>query len=166
MVIIAITNNAQDNLEGQNSGIDDRCADWEIFDPTLDAAGRGGGEGGLESSAIGCVRVCYIESADATSPVAATADARIVDDSDNDSGGDAVSMEANQWTLRLSRSDIARDGGTSQSRIEVITGDRAAGATANALVGENARIEVATNQRYCRVWDDTTDSEIAGLRSD
>ena len=164
VVIIAITNNAQDNLEGQNSGIDARCGRWEIFDPTLDAAGRGGGQGGLESTAIGCVRVCYIESVDNTNPAAAAAGARIVaEGGSTDTGGAAVTAD-NQWRLKFSRSDVTRDGGATSTRRAAITGERAAGTTAVALVGDDYHIEVATNQRYCRVWNDTTDTEEAELR--
>ena len=73
VVIVSITNSQADNLEGQNAGIEARCEPWEIFDPTLEAAGRGGdGNGGLTSSAIGCRRVCYaVPHADAVSTATA-----------------------------------------------------------------------------------------------
>ena len=50
VVIVSITNSQADNLEGQNAGIEARCEPWEIFDPTLAAAGRGGtpANGGLD----------------------------------------------------------------------------------------------------------------------
>ena len=167
VVIIAITNNSADNLEGQNSDVAARCQRWEIFDPTLDAAGRGGGNGGLQSSAIGCRRVCYIASVPNTTTAAADP-ARIVDKDNNNSNGEEVLDAPNQWRLRFSRSDIVsggKDDPDGEKRVEVITGDRAAGSTATKLVGDNQRIEVATNQRYCRVWNDSTDEEIANLRS-
>ena len=176
VVIIAITNNSADNLEGQNSGLDSRCQPWEIFDPTLDAAGRGGpdGLGGITSSASGCRRVCYIESVPNTT-TAAVGNARIVyqDTSASpakyiDSEGKEVDAGANQWKLKFSRSgavDTGKDNPDGRPRVEVITGDRKTSDMANKLVGNNQRIEVATNQRYCRVWDDSTDEEIANLRS-
>ena len=155
VVIIAITNNAQDNLEGQNTGIDSRCERWEIFDPTLEAAGRGGtaGTGGVTSSAIGCIRVCYIQSTQMANTAAGTS-TRIV-------AADTATLD--MWNLKFSRSDAERDGSASLTRREVVTGDREAGA-ANALVEANQRIEVATSQRHCRVWDDTTDEEVVSLR--
>ena len=174
VVIIAITNNANDNLENQNAGIESRCEKWEIFDPSLDAAGRGGDNGGIDSSAIGCVRVCYIESpTDAATPAAAPSTspvntgAKIVDKDNKDSEGAEISVNANRWKLKFSRSDITNSGSATAPkarRVEIITNDRTAGA-ATALVGDNHRIEVATNQRYCRVWDDSTDKEVASLRS-
>ena len=61
VVIVAITNNAQDDLEGQQTDIGSRCEPWEIYDATLAANGRGGGNGGVGSSAEGCIRVCYLK---------------------------------------------------------------------------------------------------------
>ena len=177
VVIIAITNSAQDDLENQATDVQGRCAAWEIHDPTLEAAGRGGGNGGLDSSAIGCRRVCYIESVadtDARKILSATGAARIVNKDDfKGSDGSVVGVSgmasaANRWKLRFSRSDITQPGSATDpksARIEEITGDRAAGTAATALVGANHRVEVSTNQRYCRVWDDSTDQEIASLRS-
>ena len=43
---------------------DDACQSWEIFDPATEAAGFGGpaGTGGVWSSLVGCVRVCYAQT--------------------------------------------------------------------------------------------------------
>ena len=170
VVIIAITNNANDNLENQNAGIESRCEKWEIFDPTLDAAGRGGeavssgrpGLGGITSSAIGCRRVCYVQQKAANTDITAT---NTLDDS--------AAMDSDDETLKLlmSRSSLVNEATgvkaktASAGEIKVVTEDRAAG-TATNLVADNHRIEVATNQRYCRVWDDSTDEEVASLRSE
>ena len=58
------TNNAQQDPEDQQTDphidIEPRCEPWEIYDATLAAAGRGGGEGGVYSSGEGCLRVCYV----------------------------------------------------------------------------------------------------------
>ena len=172
VVIIAITNNSADNLEGQNSGLDSRCQPWEIFDPTLDAAGRGGGQGGLHSSAIGCRRVCYARAR------AAGNTANLNDEHDKL----ATSSADTSWELVFSRSQLAlgigkaaAGGNPATKTVGVITGDRTGSRTnaaatgddkATKLVEDNQRIEVATNQRYCRVWDDSTDKEIANLRSE
>ena len=176
VVIIAITNNAQDNLEGQNSGIDDRCEPWEIFDPTLDAAGRGGGNGGIGSSASGCVRVCYIGHRTAPGTAAAITDGDI-----------GATAGAAALDLLISRSDIATANPPSSGKtVLVVTGNDSlsakntvkdaaeavklsaldivpvgtTAATDNAYLPANMTIEVAPNGRYCRVWNDTDDEEI------
>ena len=43
---------------------DDACQPWEVFDPDTEAAGFGGPEGlgGVWSSLVGCVRVCYAQT--------------------------------------------------------------------------------------------------------
>ena len=43
---------------------DDICQPWEVFDPDTEAAGFGGPEGlgGVWSSLVGCVRVCYAQT--------------------------------------------------------------------------------------------------------
>ena len=177
VVIIAITNNAQDNLQGQDASIDSRCEPWEVFDPTLDAAGRGGGQGGIGSSASGCVRVCYIgQKADgpAIGAVATESTASAVDDI----GGNLE--------LRMSRSDIAsRTNAASATTVLVVTGNNALAvkntmetatvavelddldinpsspstATTDNYDPDNMMIEVAPNGRYCQIWN-TTDDEL------
>ena len=172
VVIIAITNNAQDNLEGQNSGIDARCDPWEIFDPTLDAAGRGGEQGGIDSSASGCVRVCYVQynlsAADASADITAT-EADLVD---------KATPGSDEAVLVFSRSSSVLDVNTSDSAAHTlpVNGDRSVDADGNtdgdttinigkiqAQEGaaiENLVIELAPNQRYCRVWNTTDDEEL------
>ena len=54
------TTNAQDNPEDPHIDIEPRCEPWEIYDATLAADGRGGGNGGIYSSGEGCLRVCYV----------------------------------------------------------------------------------------------------------
>jgi len=87
VVIVAITGNSADDLEGQASDLagGGSCQPWEIHDPQLAAAGVGGGEetslkwdnnpgsvmfveadwgrpgqGGVTSSRIGCLAPCYL----------------------------------------------------------------------------------------------------------
>ena len=65
-IIIAITNTQEESLEDQNraeTGVS-TCEPWEIRDTELQAKGIGGpqGYGGIYSSAIGCVRVCYVQT--------------------------------------------------------------------------------------------------------
>ncbi len=81
VIVVAITSSASDDLEEQSPDLEARCAPWEIFDPELAAAGAGGGgeytsfifpdqanvqeaapgEGGVTSSKVGCLPVCYFE---------------------------------------------------------------------------------------------------------
>ena len=185
VVIIAITNNANDNLEGQNSGIDSRCEPWEIFDPTLDAAGRGGGEGGVGSSASGCVRVCYIRNKDSAEAIAGLEDDTTASPED-DIGGNLGKLE-----LLISRADIATSNTAAEltdvkatlvvtgndkltvknddkeaaetiklSVLDIASSNSAPAATNNKYDQNNMSIEVAPNQRYCRVWNNTDDEEV------
>ena len=185
VVIIAITNNAQDNLEGQNSGIDSRCEPWEIFDPTLDAAGRGGGQGGIDSSASGCVRVCYVRF----TPAAWTDPTAAVPFTIAGTSGNAVDLTGTKAAataeLVHSRSSIFDDSrttptGTNAADITLpVNGERSVdfnGDTAEeitltitSIAGstavDNYEIQVSPNQRYCRVWNYTDDEELTAIRS-
>ena len=181
VVIIAITNNAQDNLENQNTGINSRCEPWEIFDPTLSAAGRGGGQGGIDSTAIGCIRVCYVEY---TSTVASTGDTlTTAATTGNVDLRDGASTPATDGKLLFSRSDILVKPAANVARVPVsgprevdINGNAGTGnlaarkdaqkiaeiTTTNEITGaalDNYEIRVATNQRYCEVWNNTTDQQ-------
>ena len=79
VVIIAVTRSARDDFEGTPADLQGQCKPWEIYDPTLAAAGAGGGVpsnhfisgeayqlsgspgvGGVTSSAIGCLAPCYL----------------------------------------------------------------------------------------------------------
>ena len=174
VVIIAITNNANDNLENQNAGIESRCEKWEIFDPTLDAAGRGGGEGGIESSASGCVRVCYVELDDMEDLPTDLAKGNLrmsrarLTATEASAGASKPSL-ANARASVNQQSNIVLPVSSDRSVIVSVSSTHADGGAdieLPVLTNENRRIEVATNQRYCRVWDDTTDEEVAELRSE
>ena len=183
VVIIAITNNAQDNLEGQNTGVESRCEPWEIFDPTLDAAGRGGGNGGIDSSASGCVRVCYVRF----TPAAWTDPTGEDDFKIAGTSGAAVGLTGTKSPttaeLVLSRSNIFDDSRTAPTGSNAaditlpVNNTRGVDFNGNAddeitltiksinseTTLNNYEIEVAPNQRYCRVWNTTDDEEV--LRS-
>lgn len=187
VVIIAITNNSADNLEGQNSGLDSRCQPWEIFDPTLDAAGRGGGQGGVGSSASGCVRVCYIGHKDPTTKINKIAS----EDASNAAAVDGDDI-GGKLELLMSRSDIAsstnpatsgktmlvvsgndklsarntlKEGPTTVALIDLdINTSAPATATKSKYDPANMSIEVAPNGRYCQVWNNTDDEMV--LRSE
>ena len=188
VVIIAITNNAQDNLEGQNSGIDSRCDPWEIFDPTLDAAGRGGGQGGIDSSASGCVRVCYVRYqtvSEVTDTAAGNLQSGAVDVDLVDKTAPAADGEG---VLLFSRSNIIDiNTAADTSHTLPVNGERSVDANGNTADEVDLRIneisgmaggtsgldnnlgslviELAPNQRYCRVWNTTDDEELFRSRN-
>ena len=171
VVIVAITNSAQSDLESQQSDLGSRCERWEIFDQTLAAAGRGNGNGGIDSSAQGCLRVCYVSyqlgTADATADITST-ETDLVDKKNADLTND-------ESVLRFSRSDITKIQTTDVAKPHIlpVRGDRAVDKDGNGsgtdTIGigkikgstsvDNFEIRVATNQRYCQVWNTTTDRE-------
>ena len=62
VVLVGITQGANDNLEGAgNASSEAKCEPWELYDPEYAAAGIGSptGKGGVWSSGIGCISVCY-----------------------------------------------------------------------------------------------------------
>ncbi len=71
VVIVAITNSSQDDLEEQFSDLESRCTGTEIYDPILEAAGVEGEVVGtltrftvernvnVKGSAVGCIPVCF-----------------------------------------------------------------------------------------------------------
>ena len=184
VVIIAITNNASDNLEGQNPGVNSRCEPWEIFDPLLSADGRGGGEGGIESSAIGCLRVCYVEFGITADVKPLAANIKNGDDLANGSSGSVIDLKniatsstgigilLFSWTdetttasgtvhkLPVSKARSVDIDGNGSGEVEA----KIAKITKDSNVYEDARlnnleIRVAANQRYCEVWNNTTDQQ-------
>ena len=174
VVIIAITNNAQDNLEGQNTGVNSRCEPWEIFDPTLSAAGRGNGEGGVDSTAIGCIRVCFVSFTTGASPTAYT-DESDLDDNGATTAGTKVDLTSSN--LIFSRSDRFTAPVATETAIFPVNGERSVDTNGNAVNEitaniksiegteasgsnlDNFEIRVANNQRYCEVWNNTTDQQ-------
>ena len=174
VVIIAITNNARDNLADQDTNIASRCEPWEVFDPTLSAAGRGGGNEGIDSSAIGCIRVCYVEfwHATAADTAALLTNAKLIDILD---AGTPTAVAKGR--LMYSRSDLFKHGGKTAAGLSTVpvsgllsvdvdgngNGDDA---TTKADIAKikgggtaNFEIRVATNQRYCEVWNTTNEQQ-------
>ena len=166
-----------DDLEVQRPDIYFRCEPWEIFDPTLDAAGRGGGFGGIDSSGSGCVRVCYVEFEGATTPPANDADltgASFDGNNKIDLVSGSGTPSANKAHLRFSRIRLFRAyNATNDDGIFPVSGDRSVdidgdgndddAANIGSIGGntsvDNLVIRVAANQRYCQVWNTTTDRE-------
>lgn len=168
-----------DDLEAQQPDIYSPCEPWEIYDPNLAAAGRGGGDGvgGIHSSGMGCVRVCYVEFEGATTPPANDADltgASFDGNNKIDLVSGSGTPSANKAHLRFSRTRIFRaynatnDDGifpVSDDRSIDIDGDGDGDDAANiGSIGGNTSVDnlvirVAADQRSCLVWNTTTDRE-------
>lgn len=168
VVIVAITNTQQERLE--QAGTTDTgklCERWEIHDVNIASARRGGpvGHGGIKSSKIGCLRVCYIESATDADDLAANEDV-IQDNSDFNAAG--------EWALRFSRTNRSTsDAATGARTILQISGARSADEESDSptttsddivldLNGENSdnlEVRVSPDQRYCYIWNKTTEEE-------
>ena len=168
-----------DDLEAQQPDIGAPCEPWEIFDPDLAAAGRGGddGAGGIYSSGKGCVRVCYVEFEGATTPPANDADltgASFDGNNKIDLVSGSGTPSANKAHLRFSRTRMFRAyNATNDDGIFPVSGDRSIdidgdgdgddAANIGSIGGntsvDNLVIRVAADQRSCLVWNTTTDRE-------
>ena len=141
-----------------------RCCAWEVFDPTLDVSGRGGGILGIDSSSRGCFRVCYLE----THPGEAFSAETDLIPGEVTAPGKAI--------LRFSRSDLSTPDPLtptpSESKIAPVAGVRTvdidpANSGENPTLGlvvkinnsssEHLEINIARNLRECVVWNTTTD---------
>ena len=140
------------------------CCVWELHDPTLEAAGQGGGIGGIDSSSTGCVRACYLE----THPGEAFS-----------SETDLIPGEAtapSKAILRFSRSDLSTPDPLTptpgETKIAPVAGIRSvdinpANSGEDPTLGlvvkiknsssEHLEINVTSNLRECIVWNNATD---------
>lgn len=186
VVIVAITNAQSDNLNEANTDTAARCEPWEIFDPTLAAAGRGGGNGGVNSSDIGCLRVCYIRHTTNDNAIGDADDIMPPPANDAPANNPSNNKGATNLNLRMSRTNIATenaatddpailqvsgqnelrqgDNGTVSITIDDLDVD-SDGTTTNGQAAvdyddENMIIKVASNQQYCHIWNYTTDREL------
>ena len=176
-------------MEGQNTGVNSRCEPWEIFDPLLSADGRGKGNGGIESSAIGCLRVCYLKYNSAISTgtddtqnagklISATGTPptfiNLKDDSSNLDPTAPNGRLLFSWTDETkTRTDAgvstlpingARSVNMNGNEADPDTGhsatiEKMTNSSGDDLTVENLEIRVAANQRYCEVWSNTTDQQ-------
>lgn len=171
VVIVAITNTQEERLQRANPGGDSKCEPWEIYDITRAAAGRGGGLGGIGSSGEGCVRVCYIRTTTTTNNVGA----------DDDIGGPAgatslelvfsrsnIASASNPATTtaaitlvvsdtnELAASNTEKDPDGTPTDVVVLDTldiDPAGNEAARDYDSGQMTIEVAPNQKWCRVVD-------------
>ena len=69
VLIVATTRSSGERLERSNSDIEGLCQPWEVHKVALAAKGYGGtqGHGGIFSSSIGCIAVCYLTGTKADS---------------------------------------------------------------------------------------------------
>ena len=147
-----------------HSYIPARCCAWEVHDPTLEASGRGGGIGGIDSSNTGCFRVCYLE----THPGEAFSAETDLIPGEVTAPGKAI--------LRFSRRDLSTPDPTTptagEEKIAPVAGIRTvdinpANSGENPTLGlvvkinnsssEHLEIIVARDPRECVVWNNTTD---------
>ncbi len=187
VVIIAITNNSRDNLADQDTNIASRCEPWEVFDPTLSAAGRGGENGGIDSSAIGCIRVCYVRFNTEVSwtdfPLDSDTTATVWYDRRLNARGSAeiggAIFDLTSTNLIFSRSDEYEAPAANKQDVTLpVNGERSVDTNGNTdgdgtanikkIDGtdgsdneavDNFEIRVATNQRYCEVWNNTNEQQ-------
>lgn len=180
VVIIGITRGQESNLrDAGNTANQANCQPWEIFDPTLSSAGRGGttGIGGIESSAKGCVRVCYLRIVNPTTD-AALADASMLELHDDDR---ATNSHASNFaaSLEFSRTDQQTDNlAATDPKVFQVAGIRHVdidddvddsttlvditefniGDTAQNTVNRY-EIRVSTDNRSCIVWNTNDNDE-------
>ena len=69
LLIVAISRSSGERLEDSNATQEGLCQPWEVHKVALAAKGYGGtqGHGGIFSSSIGCVAVCYLTGLSAAS---------------------------------------------------------------------------------------------------
>ena len=188
VVIIGITQGQRDNLEeaGRTSS-DANCEAWEIYDPTFAAAGRGGSNavGGRQSSAIGCVRVCYVEFTSAAAWTAITASGDLETNGQGATGTDVTLTSStntgSNGALVFSRSSAYRapanativrlpvngarsvdpDGDATANDFtldikEINNGD----STVSGTAAERYEIRVTNDSRSCMLYDTTDNDEV------
>ena len=126
VVITAITRGQEDNLRNNATASSQaNCEPWEIYDTNAAAGGRGGvsGSGGIQSSARGCVRVCYlriINPGAGSANVVPEGTAMLVLYDDDVATAHATALNFNA-SLEFSRSDrqTANDNATTPKRFQV-----------------------------------------------
>ena len=166
-IIISITTSQESSLEEQNraeTGVS-TCEPWEIRDTELQAQGIGGpqGHGGIWSSAIGCVRVCYVQTRWADSNAGSTY--RIIP-----TGGTAGDPATLELLLGFSHSDVRQTRGSGLYTTHQIVSSTELGLstsrTVNATDGgrqpaanENEEIRVHPSQEFCHLVDTANDDE-------
>ena len=115
VVITAITRGQQAKLEeNATASSQANCEPWEIYDTNIAASARGGmqGAGNIQSSAKGCVRVCYLLIDDHATGAAVDAGDTLVLYDDDTATAHATTNNFNA-SLEFSRSDRQTANGTS-----------------------------------------------------
>lgn len=180
VVIIGITRGQESNLrDAGNTSSQANCQPWEIYDPNLAAAGRGGasGTGGIESSARGCVRVCYLRVVNPSTD-AALADSSMLELFDDDRAPAAVA-NIFQASLEFSRTDRQTDNlAATDPKIVPVAGNRdvdidpdtdsitLVDITTIDIQGEDQNtvdryeIRVSTDNRACILWNTNDNEEV------
>lgn len=176
VVIVAITNTQRENLQAANPTTgDSKCEPWEIYDISAAAAGRGGENLGVDSSGIGCIRVCYVK----IYSTAVIADGNAIDLVDKDTPAN-TNLEA---TLEFSRSNISDSNATGTRKKEFpVMGDlqididsSSTGQTSVDIeeidgvnidpANANFEIRVSASQKYCELINTSTGNDAEEFRS-
>ena len=189
VILVAISRSQESSLtdSGKSDPGEGTCEPWEISDIELKAKGLGGpqGYGGIWSSAIGCVRVCYVQTVAGGNTVMSD-DYRLLPSGQAHDYADTVY----QLTLGFSFSDQRiRPASSGAGRLyptwQVVSstqvGDLPAPAAETmrsavrnvdaseqplrSVVDENQEIRVHPSQEFCHAVDTANDDEEI-LRSD
>lgn len=182
VVITAITRGQQQNLEeNAQVGSDNACEVWEIYDTSLAAAGRGGptGTGGIESSARGCIRACYVSY---VSTVAATGDDLTSDAATNNVILGNIAPAGHYGRLHFGRNHTIRfeatgtntlqvsgvrsvdtnsaDNTTTAKAIKSFSNDGTHGTTKIDTNDDRYEIRVSAGGRTCQVYNVNDNKEV------
>ena len=167
VILVAISRSQESSLtdSGKSDPGEGTCEPWEIRDAELEAKGLGGpqGYGGIWSSAIGCVRVCYVQTRWPNSGAAPTY--RIIP------AGEAAGAET-AWELVLgfSLSDVRQPRTTSRyTTYQIVSSTELGLSTSRTVdatdgrrqttVNEDEEIRVHPSQEYCHLVDTANDDE-------
>lgn len=177
VVITGITRGQSDRLERAGAtNTESNCERWEIFDPNLASLGRGGttATGGVQSSAKGCVRVCYLKFTSGASTVHTNGDDLETGASGSEENVDLTSTANSDGDLVFSRSNHYKAiGASTEVRLPVNgvrsvddNGNASGGDTVNiASIGgsetiDHLEIRVTTDSRSCMVYNTTDNDEV------
>ena len=164
VIIVAITTTQNDRLEASgNSDTGKSCEPWEIRDLQMEAKRIGGpeGYGDIYSSAVGCVRVCYVQTRWGAATGINIATSRLLP------AGVTGSSSVRDLILGFSLSDVrlrpASGEGSRYPAYQVISSTEVGdlpSATASAAVRNAARTENAAAQTRITVTDENIEIRV------
>ena len=167
VILVAISRSQESSLtdSGKSDPGEGTCEPWEINDIELKAKQLGGpqGYGGIWSSAVGCVRVCYVQTRWADS--GASPSYRVIP-----AGGTAGDPAGLELLLGFSHSDVRQTRGTGLYTTYQIVSSTELGLSTSRTVdatdggrqtttNENEEIRVHASQEFCHLVDTANDDE-------